>query len=63
MARAFRFGLCQMGLHGDNPVVGEGRVIVTCKKNRPEIEIPGVWNVRVCRLCLKYYSSESDRIA
>lgn len=42
------------------PKIGEGFVVVTAKKNKPETIIPGWWLVRKCRTCGDFFSRYYD---
>lgn len=42
--------------------IGEGFVVVTAKKNKPETVIPGWWAIRRCDTCLEYFSTPADLI-
>jgi hypothetical protein len=44
------------------PKIGEGFVVVTGKRNKPERVIPGWWAVRRCDQCLEYFSTPADLI-
>lgn len=44
--------------HGSK--IGEGFVVVTGKKNKPERIIPGWWRVRKCDECHEVFSTPAD---
>jgi len=53
--------LCELGFH-DGDVQEAGRVIVTQKKNRPEVPLPGIYLIRRCRHCGEPFARHTDRV-
>jgi hypothetical protein len=46
----------------EGPVIGEGFVIVTGKRNKPKRPIDGWWRVHRCKTCGEQYANPSDLI-
>ncbi len=59
-----KFTRCLIGScrhRGD--VFGTGRIIVTDKKNKPQVSINGFWDVRRCEKCGEPFAEPWDRVA
>lgn len=52
---------CRWFFHS-GPIVNSGAVVVTSKKNKPIVQLPGRWFIRKCRRCGEKFSGPTDLI-